>query len=892
MRFGSLRLRAILALLVLTTLVPLGIFAGWLIFRSWQQQQSIVERRGVETARAIMVAIDQEIESVRRSLQAFAVTAALDAPDRARFNEIAQRLVPTQSGWHAVLLVHPSGAVIADTALPSGDVPSFTTAGWVQAVIKSRRWTVSNLIRDETNGEDYFIVAVPVMRGGELRYVLGAQLRADALSRILRRQSAPPNGVVTLLDRTPLIVARTRGESEFRGRPPSPDFVDQISRRSEGSWRSTLLEGGSSYASMSRSPLTGWTIGIGMPSNEVDEAVRGSIVALILAGTIILGLGLFSALTLSRVVVRALTSASGAARSLARGEPMALQPSPIVEAEELANGLMESASILDERLRERDKALAAERAAHAVSEQDQARLTVTLRSIGDGVITTDPAGKVNLVNPVAQLMTGWDEASAHGRPIDEVFNIISEDSRGRVENPVRRVFREGRIVGLANHTLLISRDGREIPIEDSAAPIRAPDGGLIGIVLVFRDATERRETERRRLEVLAQEQAARREAEAVSRSKDEFVATVSHELRTPLNAIFGWVRLLRMGQLDEAKRAHALEVVERNTRAQAQLIEDLLDMSRVVTGHLRLDMRRVDLANVTRTAVEAVKPSAEGRDINIALDLAPNLGPITGDPDRLQQIIWNLLTNSVKFTPKGGRIRVALRVEGSDAVLQVSDTGLGINAELLPHVFERFRQGVSSASRSHGGLGIGLALVRHLTEMHGGTVVAASDGENRGATFTVRFPMLGPRAVLDREALSPRDTGALLDDGNQVLAGLSILVVDDDPDARDLVTVTLRQAGAQVKPASSVREAIESLGTDVPHVLVSDIAMPNGTGYELVQQIRTTPRWAQLPAIALTAYDRPEDRERSLTAGFDFHVGKPVDPQYLIHVVVSAAGRL
>jgi PAS domain S-box-containing protein len=889
-RFGSLRLRAILALLVLTTLVPLGIFAGWVVFKSWQQQRTLVERRGVETARAIMVAIDQEMESVRGTLQAFAATAVLDVPDRATFNETALRLVPTQPGWHAVLLVHPSGAVIADTALPSGDTPSFTTAEWVQAVNKSRRWTVSDLFHDEATDEYYFIVAVPVIRSGELRYVLGAQLRSDILSAILRRQSAPPNGVVALLDRVPRVVARTRGEAEYRGRPPSPDFVQQSTRINEGSWRSTLLEGTSSYASMSRSPLTGWTIGIGMPADEIDGPIRRSMLALTLVGIVILALGLTSAFVLSRVVVRALTSASGAARSLARGEPIVLPPSRIVEAEALANGLLESAGILEERLRERDQALAAERVARAASEQDQARLTVTLRSIGDGVITTDPAGNVNLLNPVAQMLTGWDEASAQGKPIDVVFNMVNEGSRARVENPVRRVFREGRVVGLANHTLLLARDGREIPIEDSAAPIRAPDGGLVGIVLVFRDASERRETERRRAALLEQEQVARREAEAVSRSKDEFVATVSHELRTPLNAIFGWVRLLRTGNLDEAKRAHALEVVERNTRAQAQLIEDLLDMSRVVTGHLRLDMRRVDLSAVTRTAVEAVKPSAEAKELAITLDLPANVGAIHGDPDRLQQVIWNLLTNSVKFTPRGGRIRVALRANGSDAVLQISDSGAGIGADLLPHVFERFRQGVSSASRTHGGLGIGLALVRHLTEMHGGTVEAASDGEDRGSTFTVRLPMVGTRAVLDREPLSPRDTSARGEVDN-VLAGLKILVVDDDPDARDLVTVTLRHAGAEVRPVGSAREAMEALNEAVPHVLVSDIAMPNGTGYDLVQQVRTTARMAQLPAIALTAYDRPEDRERSLKAGFDFHVGKPVDPQYLVHVVVSAAGR-
>jgi PAS domain S-box-containing protein len=890
-RFGSLRLRAILALLVLTTLVPLGIFAGWVVFKSWQQQRALVERRSVETARAIMVAVDQEMESVRGALQAFAAADVLDAPDRASFNENALRLVPTQSGWHAALLIHPSGAVIADSALPADNTPSFTTADWVQAVIKTRRWTVSDLFYDEATAEYYFVVAVPVIRAGELRYVLGAQLRADTLSAILRRQSAPPNGVVTLLDRAPNVVARTRREAEFRGKPPSEDFIQQSERRNEGSWRSTLLEGTASYASMSRSPLTGWAIGIGMPAAEIDAPIRRSMLVLTLVGIAILALGLVSALMLSRVIVRALTSASGAARALARGEPLVLQPSPIVEAEELANNLLESSAILDERLRQRDTALAAERAAHAASEQDQARLTVTLRSIGDGVITTDPAGNVNLINPVAQLMTGWDETSAQGKPIDVVFNIVNEDTRQRAENPVRRVFREGRTVGLANHTLLLSRDGREVPVEDSAAPIRAPDGGLVGIVLVFRDATEQRETERRRASLLEQEQAARREAESISRSKDEFVATVSHELRTPLNAIFGWVRLLRSGGLDEAKREHALEVVERNTRAQAQLIEDLLDMSRVVTGHLRLDMRRVDLTTVTRTAMEAVKPGAEAKELTIALDLPANVGTISGDPDRLQQIIWNLLNNSVKFTPKGGRIRVTLRANGSDAVLQVSDSGVGIGAELLPHVFERFRQGVSSASRTHGGLGIGLALVRHLTEMHGGTVEAASEGENRGSTFTVRFPMLGARAVLEHEPLSPRDTSATRESDN-VLAGLTVVVVDDDPDARDLVTVTLRHAGAEVTPAGSAREALEILAVSVPDVLVSDIAMPNGTGYELVQQIRITPRTAQLPAIALTAYDRPEDRERSLKAGFDFHVGKPVDPQYLVHVVVSAAGRV
>ncbi|MEJ1964256.1 MAG: ATP-binding protein [Gammaproteobacteria bacterium] len=886
MQFGKLRLRAILALLVLTTSVPLVLFAGLLIVRSADEQRSLVEQRNVETARAVSVAVDQHVESARAALQALAATEILTTPDRYVFNEVALRLVPTQPGWFAVLLVHPSGAVMADTALGDNDIPSFTTADWVNRVVTTKQPAVSNLFQDSTAGGYFFVVAVPVVRSGEVRSVLAAQIRTTSLSEILRRQSAPPNGVMTILDRTPVIMARTRGEAQYVGKQPSNDFQQATARMSEGSWRSTMLEGTPAYASMSRSPLTGWTVGIGMPAEDMNAPIRSSMFALVLVGAFILAIGVVCALVLSSFIVRAMANASAGARALARGERVIAQPSRIVEAEELSTGLLDAGSILDSRLRERDQALLAERFARSTSEKDEARLSVTLRSIGDAVITTDPAGRVTLLNPVAQALTGWTEAGAIGQPIEAVFHIVQEETRRPVENPVSKVFREGRIVGLANHTVLLSRDGRETPVEDSAAPIRGADGALIGIVLVFRDASDRREAERSKQAVLDREQEARRAAEALSRSKDDFVATVSHELRTPLNAIFGWVRLLRSGNLNETQHAHALEVVERNTRAQAQLIEDLLDMSRVVTGHLRLDMRRVELPGVIQAAADAVRPASEAREITIALDLDSQVGPISGDPDRLQQIVWNLLTNSVKFTNKGGRIDVSLRAEGSDAVLRVKDTGIGMGADLLPHVFERFRQGVSSASRTHGGLGIGLALVRHLAEMHGGTVEAHSDGEDRGSLFTLRIPLLGSRAVVEKSTLAAID--ADLVQGALVLAGLSVLVVDDDQDARDLISTTLRQAGAEVVAASSMLEALEAIRSATPQALVSDIAMPGGTGYELIREIRRMPGHAKIPAIALTAYGRPEDRERALAAGFGHHITKPVDPQHLVRAVITA----
>jgi PAS domain S-box-containing protein len=887
---GKLRLRAILALLVLVITVPLALFAGILIARSSNEQRALVESRNVETARAVSVAVDQSVESARAALQALAATDVLDQPDRVTFNAMALRLVPTQPGWYAVLLVHPSGAVMADTALGAETAPSFTTADWVRSVLAARRPVVSNLFEDAAAGGHFFVVAVPVVRSGEIRSVLAAQIRTTSLSEILRRQNVPSHGVITLIDGALHIMARTRGEAQYIGRAPSADFVAAASRMSEGSWRSTMLEGMPVYASLSRSPVTGWTVGIGIPVVDMESAIRRSIWALVLAGTVILGGGVAGALVLSSFIVRALASAATSARALARGERVIAVPSRISEADELSTGLLEAAQILDARIRERDQALLAERIARSASEKDEARLAVTLRSIGDAVITTDPEGLVTMLNPVAHSLTGRSEAVAIGQPIESVFQIIEEEARERVENPIRKVLREGRIVaGGSDHLMLIASDGRETPIEETAAPIRSPEGTLIGIVLVFRDASDRRDSERRRHAILQREQEARREAEALNRSKDDFVATVSHELRTPLNAIFGWVRLLRTGKLNESEHEHALEVVERNTRAQAQLIEDLLDMSRMITGHLRLDLRRVDLANVVRAALDAVRPAAQAKGLLIGAELDPGVGPVLGDADRLQQVVWNLLTNSVKFTPKGGRIDVALAVAGSDAVLRVTDTGIGIAADLLPYVFERFRQGVSSPSRAYGGLGIGLALVRHLTEMHGGTVMAESDGPDRGSTFTVRIPVLGTRAVAEQPVISPRD--APEDAVGGALDGLTVLVVDDDEDARDLISTALQHEGARVVLAASAREAVEILAGTTPNVVVSDIAMPNGTGYDLAKQIRSTPHLAALPAIALTAYGRVEDRERALSAGFNFHIVKPVEPVHLVQAVAAAAGR-
>ena len=386
-------------------------------------------------------------------------------------------------------------------------------------------------------------------------------------------------------------------------------------------------------------------------------------------------------------------------------------------------------------------------------------------------------------------------------------------------------------------------------------------------------------------------EAAREAAEAANSAKDQFLSTLSHELRTPLNAVYGWATMLERGQLGAEQAQRALQIILRNVNAQVRLIDDLLDLSRVASGKLRLAVQPVDLQRVVEEALDGIRPAAAAKNIRLQPVLASPGGPVSGDPDRLQQVVWNLLSNAVKFTPKGGRVQIQLQRVSSHVELLVSDTGQGIQPDLLPYVFDRLRQGDSSSTRSHGGLGLGLALVRHFVELHGGIVFAESPGEGRGATFVVKLPLMTARpAELAAERTPPTFQRA----SAQSLAGLRILVVDDDPTAVDLNREILSQAGAEVRGCTSGTDALQVLQEWRPAVLVSDIEMPGLDGYTLLRQIRALnpDQGGKTPAVALSAYDRPEDRVRSLRAGFNFHVSKPVEPDELTAIVASLAGRV
>ena len=431
-------------------------------------------------------------------------------------------------------------------------------------------------------------------------------------------------------------------------------------------------------------------------------------------------------------------------------------------------------------------------------------------------------------------------------------------------------------------------------IEFFSREILEPDDELLrmvaGIGWQIGQFTKRKRAEEERAEILESERTARSEAEKANRLKDEFLATLSHELRTPLNAVIGWSRMLKSGRLDKESSTHALEVIERNAWAQKQIIEDILDVSRVITGKLQLNLGPVDLVAVVDAALDAVRPALEAKNIHIETIIDSGLRIVPGDSDRLQQVVWNLLSNAAKFTPEGGKVEVRVSQDVAHVQVQISDTGPGIDPVFLPHVFERFRQADGSITRTHGGLGLGLAIVRHLVELHGG-VITAENREDGGAVFTVRLRL--PSGELRTDVMS-REFFKEPEPETASLENLRILIVDDERDTLDLVTMELTEQGAKVTGVTTAEEAFSILETTEFDVLISDIAMPGTDGYALIRKLRKmeTGRETKLPAVALTAYARVQDRMRAILAGFNTHVAKPVEANELITVVASLAGRL
>ena len=517
-------------------------------------------------------------------------------------------------------------------------------------------------------------------------------------------------------------------------------------------------------------------------------------------------------------------------------------------------------------------------------------LAALIDSADDAIISKTLDGIITSWNKGAQRIFGYTPEETIGKP---VTMLIPPDHIDEEPAILARLRAGERIEHY--ETVRITKNGRYIDISLTVSPIIGPNGQVVGASKIARDITEQRQA-RKALDAAYEEaKRARRQAEESSRLKEEFLATISHELRTPLSAILGWTRMLRLGQLSGEDETKALDTIERNARAQAQLIDDLLDVSRIITGKLRMDVRPADPNSFIDAAVEAVRPAAEAKGVRVQKVMDTGATSIPGDPVRLQQVVWNLLSNAIKFTPRGGHVQIRTERVNSHLEIVVSDTGQGIPSDFLPHVFDRFRQADQKTSRQHGGMGLGLAIVRHLVELHGGTVRATSEGVGQGATFTVQLP-IAPVYQVDASGGRVHPGARDLLPANDItdrLDGLTILVVDDEPDTRDLLRQGLEFCGANVRLAGSAAEALNALRRNVPDVLISDIGMPGVDGYDLIRQIRNleAEKSRRVAAIALTAYTRVEDRLHALRAGYDMHVPKPVELTELVAVAVSLTRR-
>jgi len=725
-------LRWVIVALTLSIVAPLGVLSAVSLERAWVRQRTNIDRQSVATARAISVAIDTDVETTAAALDVFATLHALDNPDLSAFDNLARRLIIRQPEWSSLILADADNRVLA--AYPGGDVETSGTPaeGWARVAITGKRPVVSNLFTLPDVRGYFVMIAVPVLRDGKAHLALGARVRSDTFSAILREQQTPPKDIVALVDSKYRIVARTAAESVYIDTPVTQAFIDVASKADEGTWEGTTREGVANYAAFNRSQRTKLIVAIAIPSDEVDGPIRRALAILVGVWVAILGIGAGVGLLFGQNVVRAMQSASRSAMALARGERVEPGGSRIAEIDDLAAGLRQAAVTLEARNRERDEA---------------------------------------------------------------------------------------------------------------------------------------------------------------SRLKDEFLMTVSHELRTPLTAIYGWSRMLSGGQLRQEQTGRALAAIERNAKALEQLVNDILDVSRVVAGKLRLEVQPVVVTDVVAAAVDAIRPAAVAKQIAVTTTTsAQGEVVVSGDAGRLQQVIWNLLSNAVRFTPHGGRIDIEIARAAESIAITVHDTGPGIDPEFLPHVFERFRQGGSGTTRAHGGLGLGLAIVRHLTELHGGTVSASNNTNRPGAAFQVMLPARAsarverhaPGALLHRD---PQRAAARLD-------GVAVLVVDDDMNARELLVAVLETAGAEVRAATSTEDALMILDGWTPDVLMSDIEMPGEDGYDLMRRVRALSGLrGRIAAVALTAHARPEDRARALQAGFQWHLAKPIDPSELLAAIASLASQ-
>ena len=908
-------IRSYLVTLVVVALIPVLIFSIVVVLRLNRHEHQALERATTESAHVLLTAVDRELRRALTALEVLAASRQLEDDNIKGFYVEALSLLHSHPDWATVSLASPQGEHLINVLVPYGTplmpLPDRTSVRWVA---QSGRPLVGSVVRGVRTGKLQFPVRVPVMRGGQTKYVLTAVITTTAIRQLLEEQRVTAQWVGTVLDAKGTVVARTLASEQFEGQPSGtlrpPENATQT-----GWMERAMVDGRHSYVAYARSALSQWTVALAVPVAVVENPLRRSLWSVAAVGMVLSLLGAMAAMFVGRRITGPLAELSAAAEALGRGATVRVPSSPVAEVDQVSSAFAGAATRrgqAEAALRESEaafRALAQEAEARRHEAEVVAQLSRTINASldRDAVLQAVTDAAKELLTCELTRIALWDEdreamvyrytvgtrftgypglrlvpgkglvgtVIVTGQPIrtDDVFDdprsnpdyFVAARADGIVSAMVVPIQVRERLEGVIYFG---RRRRRPFTEQDELIGMRLADHA--GVALQNADLYQR-------------QQQARAEAEMANRSKDEFLAVLSHELRTPLQSMLGWIRLLRRGLLDEHIAAKALETLDRNTQTQARIIEDLLDISRIIAGKLQIDLRPLNLIEVIETAVEEARPAANAHNITLTTTVDPGAAEVEGDPQRLQQVLSNLLSNALKFTPSGGMVEVRLERHGLRARIAVRDTGAGIPRDVLPYIFDRFRQADSSSTRAHGGLGLGLAIVRHLVDLHHGTVRAESDGPGQGSTFLIELKLLVKQRGRDRDATRRPSTER---EPGPSLAGLRIVVVDDDADTRGLLAVALRGHGAEVQAAASAPEAIHAVAEMPADVLISDISMPGEDGYALIRKLRADQGPVGLiPAVALTALARAEDQDRALAAGFQRYLAKPVDPAALASIV-------
>ncbi|HSC65713.1 MAG TPA: ATP-binding protein [Caldimonas sp.] len=919
-------LRRRLLLLAAVAILPLALMSGIALRALLEQQRQQTEKSSLDLARALATAVDTELRLTISALQSLALTEPLSSArdiDVVHARESARRVLAERPEWRAVLLASPSGLPLFSTATPVGTPPpKVTEPGSIAEVARTHAAVVGPLTRGPT-GNPGIPVRVPIEHDGELRYVLSAVVRPEAILRVVNAQRVPDDWIVSVFDSNGVRVARSREHERYLGTAPSPSLralMVSLGEKGESVGPSTTIEGEQVHTALARVRSAQWVVALGVPSSVEAAALRDS--ALAYGGGILLSLALGTAAAwlLSGSIAAPIARLRDAAAALGRGAPVEDAEAGLIEIEAVSQALVAAAAQRARGEAEREQLLDAEREARATAERAQARLQqlvsagallsrsleeeTTLKAIASVIVPgiadicridlldkngelqrklthhVDPAREAEMLAFVSRNVSTPDSPGSFSWAVATGKTFFANLEPGDVEkftDPSFRSFVEGFGIGAACVVPLVAR-GRTIGAmcalqAESKRRFGPEDGALIG------ELAQRAALALDNVRLFGESRDALRDAEVANRAKDEFLAMLGHELRNPLAPIVTSLEV--MARRDGAGEGRERLIIERQVAHLSRMVDDLLDVARITSGKIELRRERLDLRDVVARALELTAPALHGRRRPPEVTGTTSPVWVNGDPIRLTQVICNLITNAVKFSASDQRIGIVIARQGDTALLCVENEGVGIPAELAPRIFERFVQGEQPMQRASGGLGLGLAIAKNLVELHGGTIAVESAGPGHGARFTVTLPIV-------EAAASPAPSVAAT---AVAAAPARLLVVDDNDDAAQSLALALRLEGHEVETAPDGEAALRLLDRFSPQAAILDIGLPTMNGYELAGALRADPRTKGMVLIALTGYGRGPDRRRALDAGFDEHLVKPVEFEKLLARLNELLGR-